>query len=59
MELDSEFHKVLYEASNSRILQHMLTDFHNYVRKARKTSVEKKESGGEIYCRASRDLRGN
>ena len=43
VELDSEFHKVLYEASNSRILQHMLTDFHNYVRKARKTSVEKKD----------------
>ena len=25
-ELDSKFHKVLYEASNSRILEHLLTD---------------------------------
>ena len=28
-ELDSKFHKVLYEASNSRILEHLLTDFHS------------------------------
>lgn len=31
-ELDSKFHKVLYEASNSRILEHLLTDFHKYVK---------------------------
>lgn len=43
VELDSEFHEILYEASNSRILHHVMTDFHNYVRQARKTSVEKKD----------------
>lgn len=37
--LDSEFHEVLYEASNSRILEHVLSDFHKYVQLARKTSV--------------------
>ncbi|MBQ8558831.1 MAG: GntR family transcriptional regulator [Tyzzerella sp.] len=37
--LDSEFHEVLYEASNSRILEHVLSDFHNYVQSARKMSV--------------------
>ena len=30
-ELDGKFHKVLYEASNSRILEHVLSDFHKYV----------------------------
>ena len=37
--LDGEFHEVLYEASNSRILEHVLSDFHNYVQSARKMSV--------------------
>ena len=31
-ELDGKFHKVLYETSNSRILEHVLSDFHKYVR---------------------------
>ena len=38
-ELDGRFHRVLYEASDSRILEHVLTDFHKYVKLARKTSV--------------------
>ncbi len=38
-ELDGKFHEVLYRASNSRILRHVLSDFHKYVRLARKTSV--------------------
>ena len=37
--LDGRFHDVLYEASGSRILSHVLTDFHNYVQSARKSSV--------------------
>lgn len=37
--LDGRFHTVLYEASGSRILSHVLTDFHNYVQSARKSSV--------------------
>lgn len=41
--LDSEFHEVLYEASNSRILEHVLSDFHNYVQSARKMSVTNHE----------------
>ena len=39
-ELDGKFHKVLYEASNSRILEHVLSDFHKYVKMARTMSVE-------------------
>lgn len=42
-ELDGKFHEVLYEASNSRILKHVLSDFHKYVRMARKASVAKQE----------------
>ncbi len=37
--LDGRFHSILYEASGSRILGHLLTDFHNYVQTARKSSV--------------------
>ena len=42
-ELDSKFHKMLYEASNSRILAHTLTDFHKYVQAARTMSVKTEE----------------
>lgn len=42
-ELDGKFHKVLYEASNSRILEHVLSDFHKYVQMARTHSVESRE----------------
>ena len=38
--LDGEFHKVLYEACDSRILEHVLSDFHKYVQLARTTSIE-------------------
>lgn len=42
-ELDGKFHHVLYEASDSRILEHVLSDFHKYVQMARRLSVKKKE----------------
>lgn len=42
-ELDGKFHKVLYEASNSRILEHVLSDFHKYVKMARTLSVGAKD----------------
>lgn len=37
--LDGKFHRILYEASDSRILEHVLTDFHKYVQMARMISV--------------------
>ena len=42
-EFDGKFHQVLYEASDSRILEHVLSDFHKYVQMARRLSVKKKE----------------
>ena len=41
-ELDSKFHKLLYKASGSRILEHTLTDFHQYVQRVRMASIMKK-----------------
>ena len=41
--LDGKFHSVLYEASNSRILCHILTDFHKYVLMARRSSIVSEE----------------
>lgn len=37
--LDGRFHSLMYEASGSRILRHVLADFHNYVQTARRSSV--------------------
>lgn len=42
-ELDGRFHKVLYEASQSRMLSHVLTDFHRYSLQARRTSMDSGE----------------
>lgn len=38
-ELDGRFHRVLYEASQSRMLSHVLTDFHGYSLRARRSSM--------------------
>lgn len=38
-QLDGKFHVILYEACGSRMLQHLLTDFHRYVELARQKSV--------------------
>lgn len=42
-ELDGKFHHVLYEASKSRIMEHVLSDFHKYVQMARRNSVKTEE----------------
>lgn len=42
-EMDGKFHLVLYEASQSRMLGHVLRDFHKYVQVARTMSVKSKD----------------
>ena len=42
-EFDGQFHEVLYSASQSRIMDHILTDFHKYVLMARRNSVQSRE----------------
>lgn len=39
--MDGRFHEMLYEASNSKILNHVLSDFHCYVQQARRQSISK------------------
>ena len=41
--LDGRFHDILYEASGSRILGKLLSDFHKYVQVTRKSSVVSEE----------------
>jgi len=38
-ELDSQFHEILYQASNSRTFNHLLSDFHHYVERVRRISL--------------------
>ena len=40
---DGEFHKLLYEASQSRILAHTLLDFHQYLQRVRMASVKERK----------------
>ena len=37
--LDGDFHKIIYDASRSRPLRFMLSNFHNYIKKARDDSL--------------------
>lgn len=43
LELDNRFHEILYEASNSKILDHVLSDFHHYVQRVRKVTLSSME----------------
>lgn len=47
LKLDSRFHMLLYEASESRMLQHVLTDYHKFVQNARASSVATKKRAKE------------
>ena len=40
VELDSRFHELMYEACQSRILAHTLSEYHQYVKLARRHSIE-------------------
>lgn len=43
LELDNRFHEIIYEASNSKILDHILSDFHHYVERVRKITLSNME----------------
>lgn len=38
-DLDNRFHELLYEACNSKMLKHLLRDYHNYVLRVRKQTL--------------------
>ncbi len=39
VELDNKFHELIYHASGSKILEHVLSDFHHYVERVRKITL--------------------
>lgn len=39
VELDNKFHETLYRASSSKMLNHILSDFHHYVQRVRRKSL--------------------
>lgn len=39
VELDNKFHDLIYKASGSKILNHVLSDFHHYVERVRKVTL--------------------
>lgn len=43
VELDNKFHDLVYEASGSKILRHVLSDFHHYVQRVRKITLSNPE----------------
>lgn len=43
VELDNKFHEILYNASGSKELRHVLLDFHHYVQRVRKITLAVQE----------------
>lgn len=43
LELDNKFHELLYKFSGSKILEHVLSDFHHYVQRIRKITMASKD----------------
>ena len=39
LELDNQYHETLYKAAGSKIIRHTLTDFHHYLQRMRKTTL--------------------
>lgn len=46
-ELDDQFHEILYAACDSKMLEHQLKDFHDYVKRMRKRMLSDNERGME------------
>ena len=44
-ELDNRFHDILYEACDSKMLEHLLKDFHQYVLRVRKKTLNNERRG--------------
>ncbi len=44
-ELDNRFHEILYEAADSKMLEHLLKDFHHYVMRVRRKTLSNSGRG--------------
>ena len=49
-ELDNRFHQLLYDACESKILIHLLKNFHQYVQKERQQTLSDKERSSEAVA---------
>ena len=47
VELDNKFHDLIYKASGSKILDHVLSDFHHYVERIRKITLSSTSRAAE------------
>ena len=43
LKMDSQFHEILFESCGSKMLEHQLKDYHQYVQKARLHSLKRQE----------------
>ena len=43
LNMDSQFHEILFESCGSKMLEHQLKDYHQYVQKARLRSLKRQE----------------
>ena len=43
LELDNRFHEILYSASGSKEIRHILVDFHHYLQRVRKVTLAENE----------------
>lgn len=48
-ELDNRFHLLLYEACGSKILEHILADYHHYVERVRKNTLSSKKRAEQAF----------
>lgn len=46
-ELDNRFHEILYESCDSKMLEHLLRDFHQYVYRVRRMTLSSENRGRE------------
>ena len=44
-ELDNRFHEILYESCDSKMLEHLLSDFHQYVYRIRRMTLASEKRG--------------
>ncbi len=47
VELDNKFHEIIYAASESKELRHVLSDFHHYVQRVRRMTLAVSERASE------------
>lgn len=47
VELDNKFHEIIYEACESKMLEHVLRDFHHYVERVRRISLADEERAAD------------